>query len=231
LQSFAPNNLPVANAAGSDVAHVPHVLITGSWEADVLVLDPAKVKHLTTVLKRSAGDHISYTDGVGRFGTGSLVRGGIVRGEERVHPRPHRPTIAVAPPANRERARFLVEKLAEVGTLDVWWLVTRFGQGRPPASPKVRSWCEAALEQSRSAWLMTVRPDPVPVDELPVGTVFADRAGTPTTSLPSAPCIAVGPEGGWAPDELPFEAVRVSLGEGVLRVETAALVAAVTANR
>jgi len=38
--------------------------------------------------------------------------------------------------------------------------------------------------------------------------------------------VVVGPEGGWAPDELPDDSVRFDLGATVLRVETAALVAA-----
>ena len=38
--------------------------------------------------------------------------------------------------------------------------------------------------------------------------------------------IAVGPEGGWSPAELALAADRVSLGPHVLRVETAAVVAA-----
>jgi RsmE family RNA methyltransferase len=38
--------------------------------------------------------------------------------------------------------------------------------------------------------------------------------------------VVIGPEGGWSADEIPEEAVRYDLGETVLRVETAALVAA-----
>jgi 16S rRNA (uracil1498-N3)-methyltransferase len=37
--------------------------------------------------------------------------------------------------------------------------------------------------------------------------------------------IAIGPEGGWSPDELEIGGDRVSLGPNVLRVETAAVVA------
>jgi len=37
----------------------------------------------------------------------------------------------------------------------------------------------------------------------------------------------VGPEGGWAPEELATAAATVSLGPSILRAETAALAAAV----
>ena len=44
--------------------------------------------------------------------------------------------------------------------------------------------------------------------------------------LPSDVVLCVGPEGGFAPDEFLEDVVRVRLGGNVLRVETAALVAA-----
>jgi RsmE family RNA methyltransferase len=43
--------------------------------------------------------------------------------------------------------------------------------------------------------------------------------------------IAIGPEGGWTPDELALAEDLVSLGDTVLRVETAALVACVEIAR
>jgi RsmE family RNA methyltransferase len=44
--------------------------------------------------------------------------------------------------------------------------------------------------------------------------------------MPSARTVVIGPEGGWSAGEIPEEAVRYDLGATVLRVETAALVAA-----
>jgi RsmE family RNA methyltransferase len=41
------------------------------------------------------------------------------------------------------------------------------------------------------------------------------------------PVVLVGPEGGWSPRELALVASKVGLGDGVLRVETAALAAGV----
>ena len=43
--------------------------------------------------------------------------------------------------------------------------------------------------------------------------------------------IAIGPEGGWSDAELAAAARRVDLGPGVLRVETAAVTAAVLMTR
>ena len=206
------------------MAHVPHLLLAGPWAGDTIPLDQDAAHHLGAVLRRQRGEPVTYTDGEGVFGEGELVEGAVRRGSESAMPKASTIMIAVAPPAARDRARFLVEKLGELGVTELRWIRTRHGEGRPPSADKVSMWCRGALEQSRGAWLMRVS-GPVAIDELPDGTVFADAAGS-LVDLATAPCVAVGPEGGWASDEIPADAPRVSLGKTVLRVETAAIVAA-----
>lgn len=195
----------------------------------MLELADTQWKHLSRGLRRSDGDAVSYTDGFGRIGEGTVAGRGVARGAERDVPRPVGPVMAVAPPGARERVRFLVEKLAELGVMELWWLTTRRGEGRPPSPERVGSWRVAALEQRRGAWLMTVAAAPVDVASLPAGTRFADRGGGEPLQLDEAPCVAIGPEGGWAADEVPAGARRVSLSDSMLRVETAAIAAAVRA--
>lgn len=208
--------------------HVPHLYVPGPWNAPAIPLTDGAVRHLRKSLRRSDGDALSYTDGAGRIGEGHLDGNRIVRGAEREVPQSRLPTIAVAAPAYKDRARFLVEKLAELGTPELWWLATAFGQGKVPPVDKAESWCRSALEQSRSAWLMRVSTRMVGLDQLPPGTVFADQSGT-AVDIGSAPCVAIGPEGGWAPGEVPAGAPVCSFGPSVLRVETAAVAAAVLA--
>lgn len=193
-------------------------------------VDAVGLHHLRRALRRTDGDLVSYTNGAGVVGDGHLDGDRVIRGSEMTVPRPTRPIIAVAAPSQKDRVRFLVEKVAELGTLDLWWLRTRFGEGRPPSVDKAQAWTRSALEQSRSAWLMQVGTVPVDVSDLPTGTVFADRIGTGSVDLGTAPCVAIGPEAGWSADEVPDTAQRVSLGPMVLRVETAAMAAAVLAN-
>ncbi len=59
------------------------------------------------------------------------------------------------------------------------------------------------------------------------GAVAAEPGGRRLTVDDVA--IAVGPEGGWADDELAVARDRVALPGGILRVETAALTACVHA--
>lgn len=210
------------------MAHVPHLLLAEPWEGETISLDHETSHHIATVLRRQPGDPVTYTDGAGAFGEGVLVEGAVRRGPESAVSEPPITVLAVAPPSARDRARFLVEKLAELGVAELIWLRTRHGEGRPPSPDKVGMWCRSALEQSRGTWLMRVS-GPVSISELPPGTVFADSTGE-RVDLTGVPCVAVGPEGGWAPDEIPAGASTVALGTTVLRVETAAIVAAVRAS-
>ena len=169
---------------------------------------------------------MSYTDGQGRLGEGRWSKQRVVRGVESVVPRPSNLVMAVAPPASKDRARFLVEKLGELGIARLAWLSTSNAAGRIPSIQKQRAWASSALEQSRGAWLLET------TDAL---TDWADLEGPLVVCVPSgieefggvrAGTVAVGPEGGFDEDEIPDSATRVSLGGTILRVETAAIVAA-----
>lgn len=208
------------------MGHVPHLLLPPPWPDAVIPLGEAHRRHLR-VLRRSDGDAVSYTDGHGRAGRGRIEGDGIVRGEEVDVPPPAcRLSLAVAPPDSRDRQRFLVEKLAELGVTSILWLDTRHGEGRPPPASKAQGWADAALEQSRGAWRTSVEERPCRLSDVPLPVWVADAGGPPAPDFPARLTIAVGPEGGWAPEEIDGASIRFGLGDRVLRVETAAVAAA-----
>jgi 16S rRNA (uracil1498-N3)-methyltransferase len=132
-------------------------------------------------------------------------------------------TIAVAPPKARERQRFLVEKLQELGTHSLMWLRTERTEGRPPAAGKAKAWSIAALEQSRGAFLMQISNGGM---EECAGALLADAEGRPLREL--APfdteiTVVIGPEGGLSESERSAHALRVCVGRTTLRTETAAV--------
>ncbi len=213
--------------------HVPHVLVEGPWAGSSLQLQSALSHHLKTVLRRRDGDPISYTDGEGIIGNGTLRDASIARGRETLTEPPARNvTLAVAPPKSSDRARFVVEKTAELGVARLLWLRTRHGEGRAPAAAKAAGWARSSLEQSRGAWLMEVE-GPVEWDELERPLLVATPGGISwlrvAGGLGGRVTVAVGPEGGFDPAELPADARPVALSDRVLRIETAALVAAALA--
>ena len=206
------------------MGHMPHLLVPGPWTGDLLEVSGEQRRHLEKVLRVGDGEPVSYTDGQGLAGDGQFLNGWVVRGHEILVPAPSDLIVAAAPPDSRDRARFLVEKLAEIGVAELLFLDTRHGHGRPPSASKLRSWSVSGLEQSRGAWLMRTSGTLVALAEIDRPFVVCDRGGG--REAPSARTVVIGPEGGWASGEVPEDAIRWDLGDTVLRVETAALVAA-----
>jgi 16S rRNA (uracil1498-N3)-methyltransferase len=207
------------------MGHIPHVLIDDSGTGATVPLGPEMIHHLTRVLRRRSGDPVSYTDGRGLIGEGVLESESIVRGPElTVAPPAVAVTVAVAPPAERDRARFLVEKLAELGVSRLVWVTTRFSQAGAPPSDKVEAWARAALEQSRGAYLMEVGPGRIEDLERPL--VVCEPSGGSFPEALDRVTVLIGPEGGLVEAEIPRDATRVTLGPRILRVETAAVVSA-----
>jgi 16S rRNA (uracil1498-N3)-methyltransferase len=88
---------------------------------------------------------------------------------------------------------------------------------------------EAAM-QSRRVWLPVVHPVTKLVDLITRGDVaFAELGGVEVSAVHRT--IVVGPEGGFDPEEVGMSVIRVSLGESVLRAETAAIVAGALMTR
>jgi len=123
--------------------------------------------------------------------------------------------------------RFLVEKLGELGIERLLWLKTAHGEGRPPKPAKATAWARSALEQSRGVWLLEIGGQ-VTIDGVGSwGTpLFAEHGGLSSPLEIDDPVLCVGPEGGFAPGEIPPDAARLHLGDTVLRVETAAIAGA-----
>ena len=88
---------------------------------------------------------------------------------------------------------------------------------------KLRRVAAEAMQQSRGVWLPEIA-GPVPASDVLPTAAAAEPGATPIGAEHSV--VAIGPEGGWSPDELAVAATTVSIGATVLRVETAAIVAA-----
>jgi 16S rRNA (uracil1498-N3)-methyltransferase len=204
--------------------HVPHLVVTAPWEGSRLDLSSHQWRHVTKVLRMQGGEDVTYTNGLGIIGSGVLTNQGIERGEEVDVERPTNLTMAVAPPASKDRQRFLVEKLTELGVARLVWLETKHGKDRLASASKVFGWIHGALEQSRGAYLMETSDELLGLGDLEGRVVVCMPGGD--TAPDDFDVIAIGPEGGFAEDELPENARLWDLGPTVLRVETAAIVAA-----
>jgi 16S rRNA (uracil1498-N3)-methyltransferase len=207
--------------------------------------------HLGDVLRLKSGEAVAAADGAGSWVMCTLTAPEHpARGEEMGRKaKNRRPGLEVAGPvrhvdrpspllevgfswAKSDRTEWAVAKLVELGIDLLTPLVAdrtvvrpdRAGTTRQERLSKIIR--ESAM-QSRRPFLPTIGATQS-VDEVirrASGTqvALAEPGGDPL-SLES-PIVLVGPEGGWSPRELRLVAKHVSIGDGVLRIETAALAA------
>ncbi|MCC7053649.1 MAG: RsmE family RNA methyltransferase [Gemmatimonadaceae bacterium] len=194
----------------------------------------------------AVGAPVTVRDGAGTAASGTLVRMSKQHLElsiERPHcPPPLAPVHLLVPVADKERMLLLAEKATELGVTTwrpVLWRRSRSVAGRgegPMFAQKVEARMIGALLQSEGAWLpqrFTESNAERAIAALPAeGTrLLLDPTGVPLAGVPLAGpvTIAVGPEGGFEVDEVErlvatgFQ--RVALAGGILRMETAAIVA------
>jgi 16S rRNA (uracil1498-N3)-methyltransferase len=194
-------------------------------------LDASAVHHLARVLRLRGGEPVTVTDGAGRWRPASFTGEGVeAAGDVVVETRPDPLfTIAVAPPKG-DRLEWLVAKCTEIGIdrlvlLDADHSVVRWPEDRLARQlERLNRIATEAAMQSRRVWLPEICA-PTPAVDVLGRFAAAEPGGRAVTAADTA--IAVGPEGGWSPRELDAAASTVSLGPNVLRVETAAIAAAV----
>lgn len=212
-----------------------------------IALEAPETHHLR-VRRISIGARLRLLDGAGGVGDGVLEEWGgttaVVRVERWERVEPPTPLHLLVAAGDRDRFGWLAEKCAEVGVSELVPLRSErtdgvAGRVRADHLPKLRRRAREAIKQSGAAWapvigeLMTVTEA---VARLSTGPRWlADIAGTvPAAAGPPPSAVAVGPEGGFTPDERAwlvragFEPIR--LGPHLMRFETAAIAAAVLAR-
>jgi 16S rRNA (uracil1498-N3)-methyltransferase len=217
----------------TDVADVlrrasAHVLVD---DVTTPVLDDDATHHVFRVLRVRNGDAITVTDGAGRWRCCRAVDEAIVPVTDvaDVARRPSPLTVAVCVP-KQDRPEWIVQKLTEIGVDRIVWLhsersVVRWdGERASRQLARHRRVAAEALQQSRGVWLPEIVGPAAAASMLPE-VAIAEPGGRPIGSGDLA--VAVGPEGGWTAGEVERAGDRVSIGPTVLRVETAAIAAAV----
>lgn len=207
-----------------------HVLVD---DVSAPALDEQSSHHLFRVLRVRAGEIVTITDGAGGWRACRSTRTAIEPEDEpQFEAASTNPlTIAFAVP-KQDRPEWIVQKLTEIGIARIVVLhaersVVRWDVERGARHmDKLVRVARQALQQSRQVWLPQIDGPLAAVDFVP-DAVVAEPGGRPIESGDRV--ISIGPEGGWSPAELAAAADRVSLGPTVLRVETAALVAAARA--
>ncbi|TIH12112.1 16S rRNA (uracil(1498)-N(3))-methyltransferase [Marinifilum sp. JC120] len=221
-----------------------------NWSAPFM-LEGGEAKHLGKVLRTRVGDTVRLFDGCGREGlftvtdiTKSKVQ--LELSEESSIPDPRNITLAIGWNKSSRR-NWILEKSVELQTRGLIFFQSEFSQGKVPSEIK-ESWNEklvAAAKQCGNSWLPEFQTVPGSIEKLieasaPYANKLflwekADKDTVPDNSVFAAESTlaVVGPEGGFSPREAELLIENgfkpVSLGNSILRWETAALLCMGTA--
>ena len=196
------------------------------------------------VLRATAGTAIELFDAAGRTAEATIEsvtkEAVIVCVEDIREPTVGRTVIVASAVPKNDRADWLVEKLSELGVAKWIPLKTARSVVHPAGDAKFDRWKRIAIEaakQSRRSGVMEIGPLTEIGSLLIEGTdafVLSTRDGCrPLATVErtaKAVILLIGPEGGWTDEELSSLTSRgvreTSLTATVLRIETAAIVAA-----
>lgn len=198
------------------------------------VLSDTDHHHAARVLRCRVGEEVTVCDGAGRWRRCRWDDGGlVVVGEAVSETAPPELRCVAFSPVKGAKPEFVVQKLTELGVERIVVLSTDRSVVRHDATRWARlaerlvAVAREAGMQSRRAFLPSIEVG-VEFSEFVAAmpaVVLADRGGRALSW--SDRCIAIGPEGGWSDEERARVTDRVSLAEGVLRAETAAIAAGV----
>jgi 16S rRNA (uracil1498-N3)-methyltransferase len=215
-------------------------------------LDQAETRHLRNVLRLRAGDEVFVFDGLGHefrcLVTDASGKTGSLTVAEPTEPAsresPLHLTLAVAL-LKGEKFDLVVQKATELGVTRIVPVVTARSDVRvtkdATAARRVERWNRLALEAAKQSGRAFVPECDEPAEFLKFVSredgngatrlMFTERGGAGLASAPKpdgATLIAlVGPEGGWADDEMDQARSNgwtlITLGGRILRAETAAI--------
>lgn len=202
--------------------------------------------HLFRARRLASGESLRVVDGMGSARWGRITGVGPDRAtiELGAAAPANEPAINVelwvAPPRSR-RAAWMIEKATEIGVSAVHFVLADRAarEVAPQALERLRRVAVSAVEQCHRARVPGIS-GPYPWEAClerldPTTTRVLAPGGGLLVPDPSASSISllVGPEGGWTPTELAqlsgLGVASIGLGPRVLRVETAAVVAAALA--
>lgn len=206
-----------------------------------------EARHAASALRIQEGDSVELFDGAGRVASARTIhvakrRVQVQIESVKVEPPPEGTIVLAVAAPKGDRLRWLVEKLTELGVTRLQLLQTQHSVVDPRANKvqKLRQTSLAAAKQCGRNHLLEI------TESVSWSEFLADRsANTPlliahpggrrlTECLDLERCsevqVAIGPEGGLSEEEVREAELAggqiVSLGQTILRIETAAIAAA-----
>jgi 16S rRNA (uracil1498-N3)-methyltransferase len=223
-----------------------HVFYQPDLTTDQIVLSEEESKHCIRVLRLKKGDEVNIADGKGTQAIASIaddhVKKCVLQIKQRIihKPRKNYLHIAIAPTKNFDRMEWFIEKATEMGIEEISFVECEHSERNKINMERCEKVMVSSMKQSKQWWLPKIH-DIIPLKK------FIESAGVNTlrlmawcetnedqsllkhlnTSAHKHFLFLIGPEGDFTAEEVELAKksgfTPVSLGENILRTETAAL--------
>lgn len=214
-------------------------------------LPEEEAQHCTRVLRLTAGDEITLTDGKGNFYQATISAATNKRClVNLIETTPQAPLwrgrlhIAMAPTKNMDRNEWFAEKATEIGFNELTFLNCRFSERKVIKPERIEKILISAIKQSLKAHLPKLNEmidfDTFICQDFPGQKFIAHCYEGEKPLLKEVltkgedALVLIGPEGDFSEEEVNKATdkgfIAISLGKSRLRTETAALVACHTLN-
>ena len=191
-------------------------------DSDYITLDDSKLHHLKNVLRMKNEDNVNISNGNGKLLIGKLCKNDVKVSSKKDYVRNHETKIFVPALREKNRFRFMIEKLVELNVSKLVIGKTENSQNTRLEADRISNWAISAVEQSGSPFF----PDIEVTEEIDFSifkTCF-DISGEPINKdTDKVDTFAIGPEGGWSPKELANFEIKYKITDFNLRSETAAV--------
>ncbi len=209
-------------------------------------LSEEESRHCVKALRYQKGDVISVTNGKGELAQAVIINDNVKACEVNLTERKKADQkkflhLAIAPTKNADRIEWLVEKATELGVEKISLIKTERTERNFLKKERLEKIAISALKQSYQFLLPEIRTEvkfeDVINNKSEINLIaFVDRKNVVQLSEKILPnkkvLILVGPEGDFSPAEVKIAEdhnfIKVSLGENILRTETAGLLACCT---
>ena len=192
-------------------------------ENNKVYLSESKLHHLKNVLRIKENSDINISNGMGHIMFGNLKGDFVLIDNVKEFKKPNHIKIFVPFLREKNRFRYLIEKLVELNVAEIHIGETHNTQKINIKSEKIESWVVSAIEQSGSPFYPKIIYSKY-IDFDLFDTCF-DISGEQITNSKNINNFAIGPEGGWSKEELKNFKFKFMLTEFNLRSETAAITA------
>ena len=213
---------------------------------EIFNLNKEESAHIIRVNRKTEGDKISITNGLGFIFITEIKTASASKCELKIvqviphNPQSYRLHLAVAPTKMNERFEWFLEKATEIGIQEITPIICDNSERRTINLPRYQKIIESAMKQSQKAFLPILN-EPIAFSNFVKKDFSAqkfiahcdsefEKISLKKKIQPAQDClILIGPEGDFSKKEISMATQNlfegISLGSTRLRTETAAVIA------